>query len=544
MARAIVSNISTDPTALSDVEATRLGYKTYISGTAYNNGIKPTITSTLDGASLNAEFIPYQAQNGSWRIKGNIPARSVSVFNTAIGTAAGTAAGSNVLAIAQQDDGKILVGGGFTTWDGTAGRNRLVRLNSNGSLDTAFQTNIGTAANSSVNSIAIQSTGKIVITGSFTTWNGAARPLAIVCLNQDGTEDVSFYTNISSAITGMSPMKTLSLSSDKIILFGAGAVISGVNYNYIKINSDGTLDPTFFKGRITGGNGTDAVWDMRVDSSGNLYIFADCTSIITQAGTQSVNTNGGGTQYHGIAKVDANNASIDTTFRTNWSSTMSIPLFDIANFNTGSVMCIDNSNSKFVFAYAVNLYSCSFTGVVSATDTQTTPTGGGVSCITLQSDGKFIVGGNFTTIGGVAGRNRLARLNSNLTVDTTFSTNLGTGVGLSVVQVILILNYTDGFLIGGLFTTVSGVTKNNIAKILSTGAIQPTTNTTNTDAINGVVFNAAGNQAVSTTLGAAQTFFSQVVASTGGVITTSTTAISSLGTSFDVELNSKPTWAY
>jgi uncharacterized delta-60 repeat protein len=78
----------------------------------------------------------------------------------------GTGDNGDVLAIAIQSDGKIVVGGGFTTYNGTT-RNRIARLNLDGSLDTAFDP--GSGANGDVNAIAIQSDGKVLIGGAFTT---------------------------------------------------------------------------------------------------------------------------------------------------------------------------------------------------------------------------------------------------------------------------------------------------------------------------------------------------------------------------------------
>lgn len=59
--------------ALSDVQATRLGLKQYLHGTTYNGGIAPTVTSAQAGFTVNrAVFIPYQMQDGTWRLKWNI----------------------------------------------------------------------------------------------------------------------------------------------------------------------------------------------------------------------------------------------------------------------------------------------------------------------------------------------------------------------------------------------------------------------------------------------------------------------------------------
>jgi hypothetical protein len=72
-----------DPTALSDVDATKIGFKEYRHGTTYNGGIAPTITLSSGGGTLNSVelgvFIPYQMQSGVWRMRFNI---KVTLSNT------------------------------------------------------------------------------------------------------------------------------------------------------------------------------------------------------------------------------------------------------------------------------------------------------------------------------------------------------------------------------------------------------------------------------------------------------------------------------
>jgi uncharacterized delta-60 repeat protein len=84
----------------------------------------------------------------------------------------GTGADHWVNSIALQPDGKILIGGYFDTYNGTT-RNRIARLNTDGSLDASF--NPGTGANDGVRSIALQPDGKILIGGLFTAYNGTGR---------------------------------------------------------------------------------------------------------------------------------------------------------------------------------------------------------------------------------------------------------------------------------------------------------------------------------------------------------------------------------
>jgi hypothetical protein len=60
---------------LDDVTATQLGLKQYLHGTTYNGGNAPTVASAQAGFSvIRAVFVPYQTQDGAWRLKFNIAA--------------------------------------------------------------------------------------------------------------------------------------------------------------------------------------------------------------------------------------------------------------------------------------------------------------------------------------------------------------------------------------------------------------------------------------------------------------------------------------
>ncbi len=80
-----------------------------------------------------------------------------------------------VMALALQIDGKVLVGGQFTAFNAVPAQ-RLVRLNTNGSLDQAFQTASNNGANGTVRNIEVQGDGRILLAGEFTTLvNGSTR---------------------------------------------------------------------------------------------------------------------------------------------------------------------------------------------------------------------------------------------------------------------------------------------------------------------------------------------------------------------------------
>lgn len=60
-----------DPTQMSDSEATRMGRKIYRHGGSYNGGGAPTLTQASLSSVNGSNFIPYQMQDGSWRMKFN-----------------------------------------------------------------------------------------------------------------------------------------------------------------------------------------------------------------------------------------------------------------------------------------------------------------------------------------------------------------------------------------------------------------------------------------------------------------------------------------
>src|SRR5437879_949908 len=84
-------------------------------------------------------------------------------------------ANGTVYVVVVQPDGKILIGGDFTTLSPNGGaavtRNRIARLNPDGTLDTAFNPN----ANNTVLSIAVQADGKILAGGVFYCIGGRLR---------------------------------------------------------------------------------------------------------------------------------------------------------------------------------------------------------------------------------------------------------------------------------------------------------------------------------------------------------------------------------
>jgi uncharacterized delta-60 repeat protein len=103
----------------------------------------------------------------------------------------GSGANDVITSIALQPDGKILIGGGFTQYNGVL-RNRLARLQPNGSLDPTFDP--GEGANRYITFIGLQTDGKILIGGSFTSYDNVPRN-SLARLHPNGALDTTFVPN-------------------------------------------------------------------------------------------------------------------------------------------------------------------------------------------------------------------------------------------------------------------------------------------------------------------------------------------------------------
>jgi uncharacterized delta-60 repeat protein len=147
-----------------------------------------------------------------------------------------------------QPDTKLVILGTFTTVDNQACTN-LARLNADGSLDTTFQQPNFTYRGSYVineagGTLQIQPDGKILIGGWFDHVDGQAHT-NIVRLNADGSLDTNF--NAQADLSDCYGVQSLALQTDGRIIVGHdSATFDGLPDKYLtRLNADGTLDSTF-----------------------------------------------------------------------------------------------------------------------------------------------------------------------------------------------------------------------------------------------------------------------------------------------------------
>ena len=156
-------------------------------------------------------------------------------FAPEIGATSSPDAATSIRAIASLPDGKILMGGSFTSVGGVP-LTHLARLNVNGTLDTSFAATL----NSTVLALAIQPDRRILVVGEFTTVNGVARNY-LARLLPDGALDTTFNPAPDNSVIA------LALQPDgKILTLGTFTRMGGRDgWGIARLHADGTADPTF-----------------------------------------------------------------------------------------------------------------------------------------------------------------------------------------------------------------------------------------------------------------------------------------------------------
>lgn len=158
--------------------------------------------------------------------------------------------------IQYQNDGKIILIGNFSKVN-DINANRIVRLNTDGSVDTTFSCTIfPTSIDSFLSSVVMQNDGKYLVGGEFVVTNPITKTkqARLIRLNNDGTLDQSFYIPYEpayggGAINGLDfrVEKVLLQSDNKILICGPDYIINSKTKSkgFIRFNTDGSFDSTF-----------------------------------------------------------------------------------------------------------------------------------------------------------------------------------------------------------------------------------------------------------------------------------------------------------
>ncbi|QPH38875.1 DUF5008 domain-containing protein [Pedobacter endophyticus] len=160
------------------------------------------------------------------------------------------AGNGNINDAIQMPDGKLILVGAFTTFNGLPA-NRIVRINLDGSVDQTF--NPGTAADDEITSVTYNAnTNKILVSGIFRNFNGSAKA-GTAMLESDGSLTPTFNFG---TLTGGVPNFAAQLKNGKVIVSGTFKTYNGiVRQGFMILNADGSLAAGYnntgqFTGRI------------------------------------------------------------------------------------------------------------------------------------------------------------------------------------------------------------------------------------------------------------------------------------------------------
>lgn len=177
----------------------------------------------------------------------------------------------------------IYVGGTFTAVDGIT-KKSLVKLNSDGILDTTFD--VGEGTQGQLFSLTLQEDGKLLI-GRHLLWMPYQQTYNMTRLNSDGTVDETFKTNYYSFHAATVVVK------DSYIYFGMYEPAEFKCY-IAKLNPDGSLNQSFSMGKLND-NG-DQFFTMGIIGDKILY-----------------NNSGNTGNKYGVSACDLNGNPLDST---------------------------------------------------------------------------------------------------------------------------------------------------------------------------------------------------------------------------------------
>lgn len=331
--------------------------------------------------------------------------------------------------VALQIDGKIIV----------VGTSSVYRLTANGIVDltfnsTGYKTISLAGQNMNVKCVSVQSDNKIVVSGYIS--NGTNNDLAVARLNTDGTLDTTFdtdgiYTFISSSIDNGFTHKIQ--ADGKIVIVGdTGATTAAKNFLIVRLNINGSLDTSF---NSVGYSITD--FSSSVDYARDIQILPDNSILVLGSSAGNVALS----KYTSMGVLDtAFNTTGKKTFVMPVSLstlTSSTSLHDFLKFkvlSTGEVLISSTTNTNYSILKLNTSYSLDTTFGINGVFTSNSETD--ISTILeIKPNGNIITGGiSYTTAINGDAKIKEVELTGNGVLITNVTKSLFLGVNRYLVM--------------------------------------------------------------------------------------------------------------
>lgn len=316
---------------------------------------------------------------------------------------AGTQAGATqfIESLAVQADGRILASGYGT----------LLRLLPDGQADTA-QPLPAVAAEAMVYAVALQNDGKILVGGGYGLTLGGVDRGVLIRLNADGSVDAGFLPNARGEVRSI-----LGDDDGNLVIAGIpGSVGNVLHRGLVRLTADGNVDPTFMRPEMN----ASPVYDLARQADGKLILGAHFQQINGLVRNHIARLHADGRLDNGAPGPlsvtprlgEGGSASPAAPQSVNEGAKASLTFVPDTGNVLGSVSgCGDGLRSGNVYTtgwvYADCTVSASF--VPEANVVFEPAANANVESIEIQADGRILVGGWFTRIGGLD-RLKMARL--------------------------------------------------------------------------------------------------------------------------------------
>ena len=272
----------------------------------------------------------------------------------------------------QPASSKYLISGTVYIWNGVATKT-IIRVDANGTLDTAFNSNLGSGINETIRHISIQSDGKIIISGQFGLVNGTGKE-GVARLGIDGVLDNSYGTYSNNFVN----RNAIALSTGKIFLAGDGTSYDGQSIAHgAYLNSDGTLYSSMGSGFSGGGNTT---FNSYEDSNGKIVVIGSFNTF-------------NGFSSPGIVRLNAD-GSRDTSFASPFPSNTDVEAAAIRS--DGKIIVMGTMTNYIACLNSNGTINTSTYTIGSGFDTRSFEN----SMINITSNNTIILTGNFTVFNG------------------------------------------------------------------------------------------------------------------------------------------------
>lgn len=308
----------------------------------------------------------------------------------------GTGFNARTKTISKQSDGKLIIGGTFTSYNGSPS-NYIIRLLPNGMVDTTF--NMGIGFNNSVTKVLCASNGICYVAGSFSTYKGQSIS-GLVKLDSTG----NLISSYSPTVYGIFDFDVDSFG--RAVIGGSFITVNGISRKHIaRLDTFGEVDTTFKVGIGFTGFGPiiNPVYSIKIQDDGKVL------------------------------------AGGDFIFYQNY---------------TANKMCRIKSNGDIDSSFSNNL--------VGGLDNI-------VTCIKLQADNKIVIGGKFTSCSGSTVK-KIARLETSGLLDLTFN---NTSVGPDGEVNVIAIENSGKIYVGGSFNFYGNTMVHHISRITSQGLFDP-----------------------------------------------------------------------